>query len=108
MPEARVDDAMDDKMMGDISNCSNNNHNIINLLEETASQSSTLTKTNGPSFMNVNKALSKDDQNNFASKKFLNLQLLLGGLLLSLLILMIILIIELKIIKSDISQYYIF
>ena len=46
------------------------------------------------------------DKNNFSSKGFLNLQILLGGLLLSLLILMIVLILQLKILQSTISLYY--
>ena len=90
-------------MIGNISKSSSISHNINNLLEETASQSTLATKSSQNSFWNVNKALSRDDQNNFASKKFLNLQLLLGGLLISLLIFMIILIIELKILEADIS-----
>ena len=103
---SKVNDTMDDKMIGEISNSSSINHNINNLLEETASQSTAATKSSQNSFWNINKALSRDDHNNFASKKFLNLQLLLGGLLISLLILMIVLIIELKILKTDISHYY--
>ena len=91
-----------------INSSSNNNNEIQinNLIEETASQSSAVTKTSGNSFWNLNKAMSKDDQNNFTSKKFLNLQLLLGGLLITLLILMIVLIIQLKLLQVTISDYY--
>ena len=87
------------------SNENNEIQNINNLLEETASQSSAATKTSGNSFWNLNKELSRQDQNNFSSKKFLNLQLLLGGLLLTLLILMIVLIIELRLLQVTLSQY---
>ena len=88
------------------SNSSNNIHNLNNLLEETASQSSAITKTSGNSFWNLNKTISRDDQNYFSSKKFLNLQLLLGGLLITLLILMVVLIIQLKLLQVTLSQYY--
>ena len=83
----------------------NEKRNINNLLEETASQSSAATKVSGSSFWNINKAMSRDDQNNFSSKKFLNLQLLLGGLLITLLILMIVLIVQLKLLQVSLSQY---
>ena len=108
----RESEVLDDKIIEDISNnntSSNNHHHINNIndiLEETASQSSALTKSSGNSFWNINKGNSRDEQNNFSSKKFLNLQLLLGGLLLGLLILMIILISELNLLKSTLSQYY--
>ena len=85
---------------------SNNIKNLNNLLEETASQSSTVTKSSGSSFWNINKIMSRDDQNIFTSKKFLNLQLLLSGLLIALLILMVVLIIQLKLLKSTLSTYY--
>ena len=91
------------------NNSSSNNNgiqNINNLIEETASQSSVATKSSANSFWNLNKAMSKEDQSGFTSKKFLNLQLLLGGLLISLLILMIVLIIQLKILQVTISDYY--
>ena len=103
----------DDSNSHDISHNENNNsisdnqHNINNLLEETASQSSVATtRKSNNSFWNINKILPIDDQNNFASKKFLNLQLLLGGLLITLLILMVVLIIQLRVLKNDLSQYY--
>ena len=107
----RESEVLDDKIIEDISNnnTSSNNHHINNIndiLEETASQSSALTKSSGNSFWNINKGNSRDEQNNFSSKKFLNLQLLLGGLLLGLLILTIILISELNLLKSTLSQYY--
>ena len=50
--------------------------------------------------------MARYDKNNFSSKVFLNLQILLGGLILSLLILMVILIFRLKILRSAISLYY--
>ena len=103
----------DDSNSHDISHNENNNsishnqHNINNLLEETASQSSVATtRKSNNSFWNINKILPIDDQNNFASKKFLNLQLFLGGLLITLLILMVVLIIQLRVLKNDLSQYY--
>ena len=86
---------------------SDNQHNINNILEETTSQSSvSTTRKSNNSFWNINKILPSDDQNNFASKKFLNLQLFLGGLLITLLILMVVLIIQLRVLKYDLSQYY--
>ena len=46
------------------------------------------------------------DKNNFSSKRFLNLQVLLCCLLIALLILMVVLILQLKILKNTISSYY--
>ena len=91
------------------NNISSNNNNvktINNILEETNSQTSGITKSSGNSFWNLNKGMERYDKNNFSSKGFLNLQILLGGLLLSLLILMIVLILQLKILQSTISLYY--
>ena len=88
------------------NNYSNDNFQKINtLLEETMSQSSSVTKTTGNSFWKLNKISTKDEQNHFYSKSLLNLQLLLGGLLLAILIVMITLILQLKIIKKSLTQY---
>ena len=99
------------------NNSENNNENsnnnkssanikkINNILQENESQSSSTTKFTGNSFWNLNKAAPRDKQNNFYSKSFLNLQILLGGLLLSILIIMIVLIFQLKTLQTTISQY---
>ena len=103
-------DISDSESNGENSNnvSSNNNHvkTLNNILEETNSQTSAITKSSGNSFWNLNKGMSRYDKSNFSSKGFLNLQILLGGLLLSLLILMVVLIIQLKILQSAISLYY--
>ena len=89
-----------------ISSNNNNIKNLNNIFEETNSQTSAVTKNSGNSFWNLNKGMARYDKNNFSSKVFLNLQILLGGLILSLLILMVILIFRLKILRSAISLYY--
>ena len=89
----------------DFEDSSNNTKRINNILEETASQSSGTTKTSGNSFWNLNKTTEKDDQNNFSSKVFLNLQILLGIMFLILLILMILLLLQLKTSQTTISDY---
>ena len=81
-----------------------NSQRVRNIIEDNASQSSALTKTSLSSFWNINKPQARDNQNNFTSKKFLKLQLLLGALLVILLILMIILITNLKIMQDEISS----
>ena len=48
-----------------------NSQKIRNLIEDNASQSSAMTKTSLSSFWNVNKSQAKDNQNNFANKKFI-------------------------------------
>ena len=88
-----------------INEFSNNINKINKILEENKSQSSASTKLTGNSFWNFNKNNPKDKQNNFYSKSFLNLQILLGCLLLTLLILMIVLILQTKVLQSSISQY---
>jgi len=92
----------------DSNNISSNNNvkTLYNILEETNSQTSAITKSSGNSFWNINKGMARYDKNNFSSKGFLNLQILLGGLLLSLLILMIVLILQLKILQNAISLFY--
>ena len=84
---------------------SNDMKKINDILEETASQSSQVTKSSASSFFNLNKTAARDDQNKFSSKKFLNLQILLGGLLVTLLTLMILLILQIKILQETISNY---
>ena len=84
---------------------SNDTKKINDILEETASQSSQVTKSSASSFFNLNKTAARDDQNKFSSKKFLNLQILLGGLLVTLLTLMILLILQIKILQETISNY---
>jgi len=87
------------------SNFSSHNEKLKNIIEDTASLSSNLTKSNVSSFWNLNKGMSKDKENSFTSKKFLQLQMILGLLLLALLILIIILILRLNILKNSISSY---
>ena len=53
------------------------NQNVKNLIEDNFSQSSALTKSSLSSFWNINKIQTKDIQNNFTSKKFFKLQILL-------------------------------
>ena len=86
-------------------NSSNYMKNINDILEENASQSSQVTKSSANSFFNLNKMVARDDQNKFSSKKFLNLQILLGGLLVILLTLMILLILQIKLLQETISIY---
>ena len=99
-----------DKNIEDYTNTnnysSNNAQNINDFLEETASQSSAMTKSSSNALWKANKANSRNEQYNFTSKKFLNLQLLLGGLLITLLVLMIFLIKQLNNLKNDLSNYY--
>ena len=82
-----------------------NEQKINNIIEETASQSSGTTKTSGNSFWNLNKSTERDDKNNFSSKAFLNLQILLGAMFLILLSLMIILLLQLRSLQTSISEY---
>ena len=84
---------------------SNDMKYINDILEETASQSSKVTKSSANSFFNLNKTISRNDQNKFSSKKFLNLQILLGGLLVTLLTLMILLILQIKLLQETISTF---
>ena len=81
-----------------------NSQKIRNLIEDNASQSSAMTKTSLSSFWNVNKSQAKDNQNNFANKKFIKLQMLLGVFLLILLILIIILFLKMKNKQNEISE----
>ena len=74
--------------------------------EENMSQASSVTSNSGNSFWNLNKANLKDDQNNFTSKSFLNLQILLSGLLIIILTMIIISIFSLKILQSTFSDYF--
>ena len=80
-----------------------NSQKVKNLIEDNASQSSAMTKSSLSSFWNINKPQGRDNQNNFTSKKFFKLQMLLGGFLLLLLILMIILILKIRIKQNEIS-----
>jgi hypothetical protein len=59
-----------------------NSQKVKNLLEDNYSQSSALTKSSLSSFWNINKAQAKDIQNNFTSRKFFKLQILIVILLL--------------------------
>jgi hypothetical protein len=79
--------------------------NINEILEETASLSSQITKSSANSFFNLNKMMSRGDQNKFSSKKFLNLQILLGVFLVILLTLMVLLILQIKLLQETISIY---
>ena len=81
------------------------NKKVNNIFEETGSQSSVSTNTSGNSFWKLNKTMIRNDQNNFSSKRFVNLEIILFGLLVVLLILMIVLIIQLKVSKNNISTY---
>ena len=87
----------------------NNSQKVKNLIEDNFSQSSALTKSSLSSFWNINKNQTKDIQNNFTSKKFFKLQILLGIFLLILLILMIVLLWEIRrkqsIISNDCDNY---
>ena len=65
------------------------NQNVKNLIEDNFSQSSALTKSSLSSFWNINKIQTKDIQNNFTSKKFFKLQILLVIFFIILLILII-------------------
>ena len=85
-----------DTSSNNISSNTNNVKALNNILEETNSQASGITNSSGNSFWNLNKGIARYDKNNFSSKGFLNLQILLGGLILSLLILMVISILQLK------------
>ena len=80
-----------------------NSKKVRNLIEDTASQSSAGTKTSLSSFWNINKPQARDNQNNFTSKKFFKLQLLLGAFLLILLVLIIILILKIKMKQNAIT-----
>ena len=75
----------------------------MNFMEDTASQSSAMTKSSLSSFWNINKAQSRENQNNFTSKKFYKWQIILVVLLLILLILIIVLMLKIKIKKNQIS-----
>ena len=103
-----VGSEQNDKNSEEITNneSSKNKYNINDFLEDTVSQSSALTGTSGNGFWKANKSITKDIQNSFSSKKFLNLQLLLAVLLVALLVLMIVLIIQLQILKQTLSKYY--
>ena len=87
----------------------NNSQKVKNLIEDNFSQSSALTKSSLSSFWNINKNQTKDIQNNFTSKKFFKLQILIGIFLLILLILMIVLLWEIRrkqsIISNDCDNY---
>ena len=95
----------EDNSQSEISNLNSHNEKIKNIIEDTASLSSNLTKSNVSSFWKLSKGISKDKENSFSSKKFLKLQMILGLLLLALLILIIILILRLNILKNAISSY---
>ena len=89
-------------------NDNDNDNNIADLndiLEETASQSSSITKNSDNSIWNLNKTVSREEQNNFSSKSFINLQILLWILLLALIILIISLVLKLKLLQGTISDY---
>ena len=90
---------------GDNSNNDNidNSQKVKNLIEDNASQSSAMTKSSMSSFWNINKPQARDNQNNFTSKKFFKLQMILGAFLLILLILIIILILKIRIKQTEIS-----
>ena len=81
-----------------------NSQKIRNIIEDNASQSSALTKSSLSSFWTINKPQARENSNNFTSKKFLKLQMILGALLLVLLILMIVQILKIKIKQSEISD----
>ena len=74
------------------------------VIEDNFSQSSMNTERSLNSFWNINKVENKYTQNNFTSKKFFKLQILLGIIFLILLILLIILIREIKA-KQNIIYY---
>jgi hypothetical protein len=80
-----------------------NSLKVRNLIEDNASQSSAMTKSSLSSFWNINKPQARDNQNNFTSKKFFKLQMILGVLLIVLLVLIIILILKIKIKQNEIS-----
>ena len=80
-----------------------NSLKVRNLIEDNASQSSAVTKSSLSSFWNINKPQARDNQNNFTSKKFFKLQMILGVLLIVLLVLIIILILKIKIKQNEIS-----
>ena len=86
-----------------------NSQKVKNLLEDNNSQSSALTKSSLSSFWNINKAQAKDIQNNFTSRKFFKLQILLVILLLLLLVLIIVLIMviskEQRVISDGCNKY---
>ena len=82
----------------------NNSQKVRNFIEDTASQSSSATKSTLSSLWNKNKPQSKDNQNYFSSKKFFRFQMFLGGFLFILLILIIIFILNIKIKQNDISS----
>ena len=81
-----------------------NSIKVKNIIEDNASQSSALTKSSLSSFWNINKPQARDNSNNFTSKKFFKLQMILGAPLLILLILIIVLILKLKIKQNEISD----
>ena len=81
-----------------------NSLKVRNIIEDNASQSSAMTKSSLSSFWNINKLQARDNQNNFTSKKFFKLQMVLGILLIILLALMIILILKIKIKQNEISD----
>ena len=87
-------------------NTINNTKKANYFFEENMSQASSVTSNSGNSFWNLNKANLKDDQNNFTSKSFLNLQILLSGLLIIILTMIIISIFSLKILQSTLSDYF--
>ena len=81
-----------------------NSLKVRNLIEDNASQSSAQTKSSLSSFWNINKPQARDNSNNFTSKKFFKLQMILGAPLLIILILFIVLILKLKIKQNEISN----
>ena len=85
------------------------NQNVKNLIEDNFSQSSALTKSSLSSFWNINKIQTKDIQNNFTSKKFFKLQILLVIFFIILLILIIELFLKIRkkqnIISIDCNNY---
>ena len=83
----------------------NNIAGLNDILEETPSQSSSMTKNSTNSIWNLNKTVSREEQNNFSSKSFINLQILLWILLLALIILIISLVLKLKFLQGTISDY---
>ena len=81
----------------------NNSQKVMNFIEDNASQSSAMTKSSLSSIWNINKSQSRENQNNYTSKKFYKWQTILGALLLILLILIIIFMLKIKIKKDQIS-----
>ena len=81
-----------------------NSQKVRNIIEDNASQSSAMTKSSLSSFWNRNKPQARENQNNFTSKKFFKLQMILIILLIILLVLMIILILKIKIKQNEISD----